>query len=127
MRYLFTAFVLLALPLCVVADCKDILSKLPRHSADSSIFAKQVEDYIEGCKKRPESQDPDKLKNCIIVGMRSLGVAGNYVAAERMAVQECNDGNEEVSKNWLGMIIKNNNVSDEERALANQVVNGPQQ
>lgn len=127
MRYLFTAFLLLALPIGSQAvGCKEILAKFPQHSPGSSVFAKQVDDYIKNCKARPGSEDPDKLKNCIIVGMRSLGVAGNYVAAERMAVLECNDGNEEVSKNWLGMIIKNNNASDYERALANEVINGPQ-
>jgi hypothetical protein len=125
MRHLLTAAVLFALPLAVeAASCGQILSKFPNHPPESSVFAKQVDDYIKGCKTRPGSEDPTKLNNCIVAGMRSLAVAGNYVAVEHMAVQECNNGNEEVSKNWLGMIIKNNHASDYERAIANEVVNG---
>ncbi|MGE3318905.1 MAG: hypothetical protein AB7I18_06375 [Candidatus Berkiella sp.] len=128
MRYVFTVCLLLWLPLALNAQgCKEILDKLPRHSGDSNVFAKQVENYKKACKERPSSEDPEKLKDCIDAGMRSLGVAGNYVAAEEMAVRECNNGNEQVSKNWLGMVIKNNNASEEERAIANQVINGPTQ
>ncbi len=126
MRYLLTVL-LFSLPFALQAGCAEILAKFPQHPPESSVFAKQVDDYIKGCKARPGSEDPNKLNNCIVAGMRSLGVAGNYVAAERMAVQECAKGNEEVSKNWLGMIINNNHASEYERAIANEVVNGPGQ
>lgn len=126
MRQVFKACLLLAVSIDASAGCKEILSKFPTHSPESSVFAKQVDDYIKNCKNRPEATDPDKLRNCIIVGMRSLGVAGNYVAAERMAIEECDQGNEEISKNWLGLIINNNNASEAERAIANEVINGPQ-
>lgn len=125
MRYVFTVFLLLSLPLTVSAQgCKELIEKLPSHSGDSNVFAQQVENYKKACKERPSSEDPGKLKECIDAGLRSLGVAGNYVAAEEMAVRECNNGNDQVSKNWLGMVIKNNNASEEERAIADKVING---
>ena len=56
MRYSFTVFLLLALPIASQAQgCKEILAKFPKHTNDS-VFAKQVEDYIKGCKERPEKQ-----------------------------------------------------------------------
>ncbi|MCS5710110.1 hypothetical protein [Candidatus Berkiella aquae] len=127
MRYLCTAFLLLALPLTLKAqteDCKSVLAKFPKYPPESSILAKQVSDYVDKCKERPGAEDPDFLKNCIVVGMRSLAVSGNYVAAVHMAGIECEQGNEGVSKNWLGLIINNQNASEEERMLANQFVNG---
>ncbi len=124
MRYLPMISLLCCLPLTLQAEsCKAILDKLPKHSPESSIFAKQVDDYIKSCHERPGMDDPDKLKNCIIVGMRALGVVGNYVAAEHMAMIECEQGNEEISKNWMGMVINNNNASDLERTIASEAIN----
>lgn len=128
MRYVFTVLlIMLANASLQAQECKAILAKFPQHSPDSSVFAKQVSDYIKNCEQRPGAEDPDFLRNCIIVGMRSLAISGNYVAAEQMAIKECEQGNEEVSKHWLGLIINNHNASEEERMLANQVVNGEDQ
>lgn len=127
MRYFTVILIMLASFSLQAQECRAVLAKFPKHSPDSSVFAKQVSDYIKNCEQRPNADDPDVLRNCIIVGMRSLAISGNYVAAEQMAIKECEQGNEEVSKHWLGLIINNQNASEEERMLANQVVNGENQ
>jgi hypothetical protein len=106
----------------IAADCREILSKLPSHNSDTSEFAMQVKNFTEGCKSRPNAEDPQVLNECVTVGMRSLAVAGNYIAAEKMAIMECKAGNEEISRNWIGMIINNRNAPQAEKDIAAQAI-----
>ncbi|MGD9590919.1 MAG: hypothetical protein AB7V32_00190 [Candidatus Berkiella sp.] len=120
---LMCLLMVLNVPLTVFAvDCKTILAKLPSHTGDSSDQAKMVENFEMQCKQRPESSDPSSLSQCITVGMRAMAVSGNFVAAEKMAKIECEAGNDEISKNWMGMVLNNQHASEADRAVAQEAI-----
>ncbi len=104
-------------------DCKSILSKLPSHSGATSDQAKMVENFEKQCRQRPESSDPQSLQQCYTVGMRAMAVAGNFVAAEKMAKIECEAGNDQISKNWMGMVVNNQNATQADRDVAQEAIN----
>ncbi|MBS0287063.1 MAG: hypothetical protein JSR17_07195 [Proteobacteria bacterium] len=108
--------------LYAVADCKSILAKLPKHNPQTNDQAKMVENFEKQCHERPNATDPNVLKECLTVGMRSMAVSGNYVAAEKMAKIECDAGNDALSKTWMGMIMNNQNASPEDRSVAEEAL-----
>lgn len=102
--------------------CQELLNKLPPPSPETQAFAEPIGKYIDDCKKRPTSDTPEALKECVKAGLRAMGAIGNYLAQIQMAKMECKDGNDEISKTWLGMIANNNNASEAEKEIARQAI-----
>lgn len=106
-----------------VVTCQELLNKLPSpEAANKQAFGDTIAKYEEDCKLRPTTDSPEALKECIKVGMRAMGTIGNYLAQIRMAKIECQEGNDEVSKTWLGMIVNNNNASEAEKEVAREAI-----
>jgi hypothetical protein len=104
------------------ATCQELLNKLPPPSGDTQVFSETISKYEDDCKQRPSSNTPEALNECIKAGMRAMGAIGNYVAQIRMAKIECKDGNDEISKTWLGMIVNNNNASEAEKDIGREAI-----
>lgn len=116
-------FIVLNTPNVLLAvDCKTILAKLPSHNAQNSEQAKMVENFENQCKERPSVTDGASLKECVTVGMRAMAVSGNFVAAEKMAKIECDAGNDEISKTWMGMVVNNQNATQKDRDVAQEAI-----
>ncbi len=114
---------MIAIPnVLLAADCKTILAKLPVHSPEANEQAKMVQDFENQCKQRSES-DPKALTECLTVGMRAMAVAGNFVAAEKMAQMECAAGNDKISKTWMGMVVNNQNATQADKDVAQEAIN----
>lgn len=99
--------------------CQELINKLPFISSDNP-FIDTLNARREDCKQRASSDTPEALQECIKYGMSSLAFAGNYVAQIEMAKIECQAGNDLISKNWLSLILNNNNASPEIKAVAQE-------
>ncbi|MBS0289218.1 MAG: hypothetical protein JSS07_04165 [Proteobacteria bacterium] len=122
-----TIFALFSLPIYAVIDCQTILAKLPEHSPDSSELAKMVDNFEKECAKRPDANNPDVYNQCVTVGMRSMAVSGNFIAAEKIAKMECEAGNDTISKTWMGLVLGNNNASDADKQVAQEAIDNKEQ
>ena len=120
--------VVLTIPSMVnAADCKSILAKLPKHDPQTNTQVQMVQNFEKQCQERSDASDPQAHKQCIAAGMRGMAVAGNFIAAERMARIECEAGNNTISLNWMAMVINNLNATEADRDAAQEAINAKDQ
>ncbi len=106
-------------PSCLAAECMPLVSKFS-FSAPNPDYVKQIENHKRDCRSRPDASDTAAYQECLRAGYTALGLMGNFVAAERLAVLFCEMGHPELSKVWMNPIINSPDAPDRDKAIAQE-------